>query len=44
MIYIIKQTRWRDTIGAEYAKLFPNHTGMPAKPVHITLGSLLIQK
>ena len=33
-----------DTIEAEYAKLFPSHTGMPAKPLRIALGSLLIQK
>lgn len=33
-----------DTIEAEYAKLFPSHTGMPAKPLRMALGSLLIQK
>ena len=33
-----------DTIEAEYAKLFPSHTGMPAKPLRTALGSLLIQK
>ena len=33
-----------DTIEAEYAKQFPSHTGMPAKPLCMTLGSLLIQK
>ena len=33
-----------ETIEAEYAKLFPSHTGMPAKPLRIALGSLLIQK
>ncbi|MCQ2469356.1 MAG: transposase [Ruminococcus sp.] len=33
-----------DTIEAKYAKLFPSHTGMPAKPLRMTLGSLLIQK
>ncbi len=33
-----------DTIEAEYAKLFPCHTGMPAKPLRMALGSLLIQK
>ncbi len=33
-----------ETIEAEYAKLFPSHTGMPAKPLRMTLGSLLIQK
>ena len=33
-----------DTIEAEYAKLFPSHTGMPAKPLRRALGSLLIQK
>lgn len=27
-----------------YAKLFPSHTGMPAKPLRVALGSLLIQK
>ena len=32
-----------DTIEAEYAKLFPSHTGMPAKPLRMALGSLLIQ-
>lgn len=31
-----------DTIEAEYAKLFPSHTGMPAKPLRMALGSLLI--
>jgi len=34
----------RDTIETEYAKLFPSHTGMPAKPLRMALGSLLIQK
>ncbi len=24
-----------DTIEAEYAKLFPSHTGMPAKPLRL---------
>ncbi len=33
-----------DTIEAEYAKLFPSHTGMPAKTLRMALGSLLIQK
>ena len=33
-----------DTIEAEYAKLFPSHTGMPANPLRMALGSLLIQK
>ena len=33
-----------ETIEAEYAKLFPSRTGMPAKPLRIALGSLLIQK
>ena len=33
-----------DTIEAEYAKLFPSHTGMPAKPLRMAPGSLLIQK
>ena len=33
-----------DTIEDEYAKLFPSHTGMPAKPLRMALGSLLIQK
>ena len=33
-----------DTIEAEYAILFPSHTGMPAKPLRMALGSLLIQK
>ena len=33
-----------DTIEAEYAKLFPSHTGMPAKLLRMALGSLLIQK
>lgn len=33
-----------DTIEEEYAKLFPSHTGMPAKPMRMALGSLLIQK
>lgn len=33
-----------DTIEAEYAKLFPSRTGMPAKPLRMALGSLLIQK
>ena len=34
---------WK-TIEAEYAKLFPSYTGMPAKPLRMALGSLLIQK
>jgi hypothetical protein len=33
-----------ETIEAEYSKLFPSHTGMPAKPLRMALGSLLIQK
>ena len=33
-----------DTIENEYAKLFPSKTGMPAKPLRMALGSLLIQK
>lgn len=33
-----------ETIEAEYAKLFPSKTGMPAKPLQMALGSLLIQK
>ena len=33
-----------DTIEKEYAKLFPSKTGMPAKPLRMALGSLLIQK
>ena len=33
-----------DTIEAEYAKLFSSETGMPAKPLRMALGSLLIQK
>ena len=33
-----------ETIEADYAKLFPSHTGMPAKPLRMALGSLLIQK
>ena len=33
-----------DTIEKEYAKLFPRRTGMPAKPLRMALGSLLIQK
>lgn len=32
------------TIETEYSKLFPNHTGMLAKPLRMALGSLLIQK
>ena len=27
-----------------YAELFPSHTGMPAKPLRMALGSLIIQK
>ena len=33
-----------ETIEAEYAKLFPSYTGMPAKSLRMALGSLLIQK
>ena len=33
-----------DTIEKEYAKQFPSKTGMPAKPLRMALGSLLIQK
>lgn len=33
-----------DTIEEKYAKLFPSKTGMPAKPLRMALGSLLIQK
>ena len=28
----------------KYAELFPSNTGMPAKPLRMALGSLLIQK
>lgn len=34
---------WTD-IEDKYAELFPSHTGMPAKPLRMTLGSLIIQK
>lgn len=33
-----------DDIEDRYAELFPNNTGMPAKPLRMALGSLLIQK
>lgn len=33
-----------DAIEEKYAKLFPSKTGMPAKPLRMALGSLLIQK
>lgn len=33
-----------DEIEDRYASLFPSHTGMPAKPLRVALGSLLIQK
>jgi len=33
-----------DEIEDRYAGLFPSHTGMPAKPLRVALGSLLIQK
>lgn len=32
-----------DAIEEKYAKLFPGKTGMPAKPLRMALGSLLIQ-
>lgn len=31
-------------IEERYAKLFPSNTGMPAKPLRMVLGSLIIQK
>ena len=34
---------WAD-IEKRYASLFPSHTGMPAKPLQVALGSLIIQK
>ena len=34
---------WEE-IEDRYANLFPNDTGMPAKPLRMALGSLLIQK
>ena len=34
----------RDTIEEKYAKLFPSKTVMPAKPLRMALGPLLIQK
>lgn len=34
---------WEE-IEDRYAQLFPSHTGMPAKPLRVALGSLLIQK
>ncbi len=33
-----------DEIEDRYAGLFPSHTGMPAKPLRVALGSLIIQK
>ena len=33
-----------DKIEEKYAELFPSKTGMPAKPLRMELGSLLIQK
>ena len=33
-----------DQIEEKYAELFPSSTGMPAKPLRMALGSLLIQK
>ena len=33
-----------DKIEGKYAELFPSKTGMPAKPLRMALGSLLIQK
>lgn len=33
-----------DEIELRYAQLFPSKTGMPAKPLRVALGSLLIQK
>ncbi len=33
-----------DTIEKEYADLFPSECGMPAKPLRMALGALLIQK
>ena len=33
-----------DDIEERYAKLFPSNTGVSAKPLRMTLGSLLIQK
>ena len=33
-----------DKIEEKYAELFPSNTGMPAKPLRMALGSLLIQK
>ena len=36
-------TPWKE-IEERYASLFPSGTGMPAKPLQMALGSLLIQK
>ncbi len=33
-----------DAIEEKYAELFPSKTGMPAKPLRMALGSLMIQK
>ena len=33
-----------DAIEDKYARLFPSNTGMPAKPLRMALGSLIIQK
>lgn len=33
-----------DALEEKYAQLFPSNTGMPAKPLRMALGSLLIQK
>ena len=33
-----------DAIREKYQKLFPSKTGIPAKPLRMALGSLLIQK
>ena len=33
-----------EAIEEKYAELFPSDTGMPAKPLRMALGSLMIQK
>lgn len=42
-IQLADRINWAD-LETEYAKMFPSHTGCPAKPLRMALGSLIVQK
>ena len=42
-IQLADRINWAE-LEVEYAKMFPSHTGCPAKPLRMALGSLIVQK